>query len=307
MTSTIRSVRLPNQLRLPYVESGDPSSVPVLFLHGFTDSWRSFEPVLPHLPRSIRAFALSQRGHGGADRPATGYSPDDFASDVAAFMDALQLERAVIVGHSMGACIAHCFAAAYPERTMGLVLMGAFGTFQENPTALELLDIVSTLTDPVDPGFVREFQQSTVARPISPAFLDTVVKESLKVPARVWRAALAGLLETEPLKQFGPVKAPTLIMWGDQEAYIPHSDQEALAAVIADSRLVVYPGAGHAFHWEEPARFAADLEAFVEELTRDDDPRQSTSGHTGSGRTGSPASRRPLPEPEFAHTCESAA
>jgi non-heme chloroperoxidase len=307
MTPTNRSVRLPNQLRLSYMEAGDPAGVPMLFLHGITDSLRSFEPVLPHLPRSIRVLVLTQRGHGDADRPPAGYSPSDFAADAGAFMDALQIERAVVVGHSMGACVAHCFAAEYPERTMGLVLMGAFADFRENPAMVEFWDIVSTLADPIDPELVMEFQQSTLARPVPPEFLDTVVKESLKVPVRVWRAALGGLLETDPLGRFGSVKAPTLMMWGDQDAYVPRGDQEALAAAIPDARLVVYPGAGHAFHWEAPAQFAADLAAFVEELTRDDARRQSTNGDTRPAGTGSPVGRRHLPLPELAHSCESAA
>jgi pimeloyl-ACP methyl ester carboxylesterase len=66
MVSIMKSVELPNGVRLPYVEQGDPSGVPVLLLHGITDSWYSFEPVLPHLPESIHAFALTQRGHGDA-------------------------------------------------------------------------------------------------------------------------------------------------------------------------------------------------------------------------------------------------
>src|SRR3712207_4230490 len=101
MTTVIESVELPNGVKLPYVEQGDPSGVPVVLLHGVTDSWRSFEPVLPHLPASIHAYALTQRGHGDAERPASGYRPQDLAADVAAFMDALGLESAVIVGHSM--------------------------------------------------------------------------------------------------------------------------------------------------------------------------------------------------------------
>ena len=79
MTPAIKCVELPNRVKLPYVEQGDSSGVPVLLLHGVTDSWRSFERVLPHLPASIRAFALTQRGHGDADRPAAGYGPHDFA------------------------------------------------------------------------------------------------------------------------------------------------------------------------------------------------------------------------------------
>jgi non-heme chloroperoxidase len=82
METTQKSVELPNRVKLSYVEQGDPSGVPVLFLHGVTDSWHSFELVLPHLPASIHAFALSQRGHGEADRrPETGYQPQDFAAE----------------------------------------------------------------------------------------------------------------------------------------------------------------------------------------------------------------------------------
>ena len=70
MTFTTKTIVLPTGVTLPYVEQGDPDGVPVILLHGVTDSWRSFEPVLPHLPPSIRAFALTQRGHGDADRPS---------------------------------------------------------------------------------------------------------------------------------------------------------------------------------------------------------------------------------------------
>jgi non-heme chloroperoxidase len=116
----VQSIDLPTGIRLQYVAHGDPAGTPVLLLHGFTDSWRSFELVLPHLPVSIRALALSQRGHGDADRPATGYGPREFAADLTAFMDALGLGRAVVVGHSLSAIIAQRLALDRPERTLGL-------------------------------------------------------------------------------------------------------------------------------------------------------------------------------------------
>jgi non-heme chloroperoxidase len=267
MTPATSSVELPHGVRLPYVEQGDPHGVPVLLLHGITDSWRSFERVLPHLPNSIRVFALSQRGHGDADRPAAGYRPQDFAADLAAFMDALKLGPAVITGHSMGASIAQRFAIDYPGRTLGLGLIGALTTWRGHPDFVELwTSIVSTLTDPIDPDFVREFQESTLARPVPPAFLETVVRESLKLPARVWKAVLLeGLLEADFSGELAKIQAPTLIFWGDQDA-LTRRGQEALTAAIAGSRLVVYPGAGHGLHWEEPERFAADLTAFAKDL-----------------------------------------
>lgn len=64
-----KSIDLPGRLRLHYAEQGDPDGVPLVMLHGYSDSWRSFELVMPHLPPWVRAFALSQRGHGdGAPR-----------------------------------------------------------------------------------------------------------------------------------------------------------------------------------------------------------------------------------------------
>ncbi len=266
MTTTIKSVELPNRVKLQYVEQGDPSGVPVLLLHGYTDSWHSFEPVLPHLPESVHAFALTQRGHGDADRSAAGYRFHDFAADLAAFMDALDLGHAVIAGHSMGSSVAQRFALDYPERTLGLVLMGSFVTYRTNPVVVEFGEEVRALEDPIDPAFAREFQESTLAQPVPQAFFETVVRESLKVPARVWRAAFEGFLEDDFSGKLGRIAAPTLIVWGDQDVFAPRSDQETLAAAIAGSRLVVYPGAGHAFHWEEPERFAADLVAFTESV-----------------------------------------
>jgi non-heme chloroperoxidase len=65
----VKSVALPNQVTLQYAEQGDASGIPVLLLHGFAESWQSFELVLARLSPSIHTFALTQRGHGDASRP----------------------------------------------------------------------------------------------------------------------------------------------------------------------------------------------------------------------------------------------
>jgi non-heme chloroperoxidase len=106
-TPNVKSVELPNGVRLPYVEQGDPSGVPVVFLHGFLDSWCTFEPVLSLLPESIHAFAPTQRGHGDASRPAAGYGVPDFAADLAAFMDVIHLEAGVVVALVVVSSSAH--------------------------------------------------------------------------------------------------------------------------------------------------------------------------------------------------------
>jgi non-heme chloroperoxidase len=264
LTPLIESVALPNGVTLSYVQQGDASGVPVLLLHGVTDSWRSFELVLPHVPASIHAVALTQRGHGDSGRPATGYRTRDYAADVAAFVDALGLGPAIVVGHSMGATNAQRFAIDHPELTRGLVLAASFATYRDNPAVVSFWEsAVSELTDPIDPGFVREFQESTLARPVPPAFVDTAVQESLKVPAHVWRATFEGFLEDDCAGELNRIEAPTLIVWGDRDVFCPRRAQDTLLTAISGSRLIVYEGAGHAVHWEEPQRFAADLAAFT--------------------------------------------
>ena len=262
-----RSIVLSDELTLPCVEQGDPSGVPVIFLHGLADSWRSFEPILAHLPRSLYAIALTQRGHGDASRPDSGYRPRDFATDLGVFMDALDLEKAVVVGGSSGGFVARRFAIDNPGRILGLVFLGCPYSLRDKPAVGALWDsTLSRLTDPIDPAFVREFAASTLANPVPGEFLETIVQENLKVPARVWVETVRGLLEDDSAAGLGTITTPTLILWGDQDAVLPRSDQEGLRAAIPNSRLVVYPGAGHALYWEEPERVAQDVAAFARSL-----------------------------------------
>jgi pimeloyl-ACP methyl ester carboxylesterase len=253
-------------VRLEYVEQGARDGIPVVMLHGVTDSWHSFEPVLRYLPPSIHAFAISQRGHGESSRPESGYVDSEMAADVRAFMDAVGVQRAIIVGHSMGATVAQRLAVDAPDRLRALVLMASFSTLYRRPLIVDFVQsAIEPLTDPIDPVFAREWQLSTIGRPVEPAFLDTVVGETLKVPARVWRSAFTGLLDTpDCLKQLPAVSVPTLLLWGDRDSYADRHDQDTLLAAIPGSRLIAYEGAGHAFHWEDPRRVAADLTAFVQ-------------------------------------------
>jgi pimeloyl-ACP methyl ester carboxylesterase len=166
----------------------------------------------------------------------------------------------------MGSGVAQRFAMDYPARTLGLVLVGACVIEPGGPELQAFWDsTVSQMTDPIDPDFVRQFLESTLAQPISRACFESMVQESLKVPARVWKAAWKGRLEEAgAADELAKIEAPTLIVWGDQDDRCSRADQEALEAGIAGSQLVVYQGAGHGLHYKEPERFASDLVDFIQ-------------------------------------------
>lgn len=257
------TVELPTGATLDYVEQGDPSGVPVLLLHGLSDSWRSYELMLPHLPPSVRGFALSLRGHGESSRPAGAYRFRDFAADVRAFMDALDLDAAFLVGHSLGSAIVQRFALDHPDRTLGIVLVNSFHSLAKSPVSRELWPVVEQLDDPVGQDFVREFQESTITQPVPDTFLRTAVQESMKLPASVWRHVIGSAMQHDFSQELVNIEVPTLLVWGDQDAMIPRSEQDAQVGAIRNARLLVYEGAGHAVPWEQPERLASDVAAFI--------------------------------------------
>ena len=247
-----------------YAAQGDPDGQPILFLHGYTDSWFSFSRLLPLLPTHYRAYAFSQRGHGDSERPDCCYEVADLVADVVAFLEAVGVERATVVGHSGGSFTARGVAEAHPWRVARLVLIGSAVTPLKQETR-ELQAAVHTLEDPVPAEFAREFQASTIHVPLPEAFFERAVAESLKLPARVWKSALDGLLAVDDTADLGQITAPTLLIGGERDGFFSRQEVEALAAAIPGARLLVYPETGHAVQWERPERVANDLDTFARE------------------------------------------
>lgn len=258
---------MPNRLTLSYLDQGNGPGPTIVLLPGLTDSWRSCERVLPFLPASFRVVALSLRGHGDSDKPDSGYRAADFAGDVRALLDHLGISSVVAVGHSSAGLVAQRLAIDDPARTIGLVLESSFATLRGREDVREMVaTTIAPLQDPIDPAVVSRFHHGTVLQPVPEAFLSAMVQESLKVPARVWREAFNGLLLEDHTPELAAIRTPTLLIWGDGDSIIDGQQTHALQAAIAGSRLVTYAGVGHTPHWEDPARFATDLIAFVSSL-----------------------------------------
>lgn len=260
----ISSLTLPSGITLPYAEQGDHSRTTLMLVHALADSWRIFEPVLGSLPKSVHALAPTQRGHGDASKPAAGYRSTDFSADLLAFLDALSIESAVIAGASSGGLVAQRFAIDHPERTSGLALLGAPLRLGDKERVRQLWDdVMSRLSDPIDPQFVRGFAEE-IAPHVAPALFERLVEESLKPPARVWQQVYQGAMADDFSAELSRITAPTLVLWGDRDPLLTREDEEMMVREIPDASLVVYEGVGHLLYLEQPERVAHDLADFME-------------------------------------------
>jgi pimeloyl-ACP methyl ester carboxylesterase len=263
-TDDVRTTRLATGIAVSWIASGDPTGVPVVLLHAWAESLRAFDRLRGSLPTSVYALAWDQRGHGDADRPAGGYSLREAADDVVAFLDAMGLTRAVLLGSSSGGYVAQQVAVDHPARVAGLVLVGAPRSLRGRPP---FADDVDNLRDPVDPAWVRaSLEWFPRVQSVPDWYLDDRVADGARVPAHVWRAALSGLSGAVPPTESAPITAPALVIWGTEDPLLPRAEQEALCAALPDCRFLAYPATGHLVLWEQPGRVAADLADFVHGL-----------------------------------------
>ncbi len=257
-------VSLASGLTLAYADQGDPSGPAVLMLPGPTDSSRSYQPVLDRLPHSVRAIAVSQRGHGESGKPEAGYRVEDFAADVVPLLDALGIERAVLAGHSGSCLVARRVALDHSDRVAGLLLEASPTTLRDDAQLLRFVEsVVSELDDPISPDFARSFVVSTSSENVAPDLADLLVDEILAVPARVWKQTFAGLLAYDDQTELPLIETPTLLVWGDADALVSRALQDQLAGSIPAADVLVYPGVGHTPRWDDPARFSNDLMTFA--------------------------------------------
>ncbi|MDX8468988.1 alpha/beta hydrolase [Mesorhizobium sp. VK23B] len=241
-------------LDLAYVEVAG-SGPPLVLVHGFTDTSRSFSLLAPHLS-GRRLIMPDLRGHG-ASQAGRGFGIADFADDVAGLIRRLRLERPVVVGHSLGGMVAMQLAARHPELVGGLALLATTlnpGMTQDHP----LVAGVAALRDPISPAdpFYDWWHQCGSGVP--QAFLAGMAKDASAMPAARWRAILEEIRRTD-LGGARAVRARTLIIAGACDPLFGRAHQQVLAEALAGSRVVWAEHCGHNPHWEDPAFIAGAI------------------------------------------------
>lgn len=258
-------------IRLGRVELGEaPASatgLPLILIHGYTDSSRSWSLLAPPLRDALpgrRIIAVELRGHGISDAPECCYGPDSLAHDLKGVMDALGINRADLVGHSLGSITAAELAATHPERVNRLVLMSS-ATAIPGPALEWLWQEIPALPDRIDPQ--GEFMTAWFANPtpVPQDFLTREMTEAAAIPRHVWTGVLTGLTTHDWTMLAPRITAPTLVLWGDQDGLFGPESQAALQAALPAAEHRTYPGLGHNFFWEQPDQAAGDIAAFLKE------------------------------------------
>lgn len=254
-----------------YVEGSGPPLLMIMGFGGQAASWG--EPFLQALRPHFTLIRFSNRGTGDSDRTEGLVTVRLMADDTAALVRALEVKRPHVFGVSMGGMIAQELVLTYPELVNGLVLgcttAGGAGHAGANPQVLAML--VPT------PGLSREEQIRKAWPALCSAnfiqsgvsFLEAMLRASLEKPTPIetlakQMAAIQGFDSYERLPQ---IKAPTRIVHGDADVLVPPENGRLLHQRIAGSELVMLPGAGHMFFWEQPAESARAIVEFLSRVT----------------------------------------
>lgn len=263
MDSDVRILKLRTGITVPCLVQGDADAPPVLLLHAWGESRRSFDRLVPGLA-GFRIYAPDLRGQGDAGKPLAGYSLAEQADDAAAVLAALEVESAAVLGSSSGGYVAQQLAVEHPALVAALVLVGAPLSLQGRPPFAEDVD---ALIDPVEEDWVRaSLSWYPLVQPVPRWFIEDRIRDGVSIPSHAWKGILHGLYEAVPPTESAVIHAPTLILWGAQDSLLPRSGQDILAARIEGSVLLVYPDAAHLVLWECPSRVAADATAFLRSL-----------------------------------------
>lgn len=256
-------------------------SGPVLvLLHGIGDSSDGWQALMPALGEHFTVIAPDLLGHGASDKPRADYSVAAYANGVRDLLDVLDVERATIVGHSLGGGVAAQVAYQYPHRVERLALVATGGVAREVSPLLRILAApgAELLLQPLAlPGaalggrVVAEVLRRSGTRLAHDADELLRVVDNLPVgSARTsftrtlrsvvdWRGQVVTMLD----RCYLAADLPTLLVWGDGDAIIPVAHAHAAHAAMPGSRLEVFAGAGHFPHHADPERFVALLEDFV--------------------------------------------
>ena len=262
-----------------YLTAGE--GPPLLLLHGVGDNALDWRWVMPALASAYRVYAPDLPGSGGSANPRSDYSPAFFTRFVAAFLNALEAERAAVVGNSLGGLVGLRLALAEPERVAALGLVSSAGLGREVSYALRSLALpgYGKLTVTWGKRHLGAAQRALGRSALLFARPRRVPREWLKEQYRL--ARLPGFLEAQLatvraqvglrgqhevlVDRLAQVERPTMVVWGTRDRVLPYSQAKEAFSRLQEGYLELIPECGHLPHVEQPERFVSSLHRFLSE------------------------------------------
>jgi pimeloyl-ACP methyl ester carboxylesterase len=267
-------VDLPGGYHAHYRENGDPNAPLLVLLHGFGDSFTTWEGWERELKPQFHIISLDFPGHGLTRAPVgTILSGDGLADFVDAFAAALSLPKFAVAGNSMGGGAAWELAVRHPDRVNALILVDAAGFANDKPgqqpLAFQILRyrLGRTLLSKIDnrplieQGLKVDVYDKAV---ITPSIVDRFA-EFQRAPGHreILMSVNLGSRAASTAELLSSIKIPTLILWGESDPLIEPNAAKKFSAAIGGSKLITYPEVGHLPQLEIPQRSAADVAAFL--------------------------------------------
>jgi len=240
--------------------------VPLVLVHGFTTTSEFWKEQAEEFSKSYRVIRINLPGHGASPSPASrSYRIEDFVEDVARVFQHLSIDRAVLIGLSMGGIIAQKIAVKYPHLVEALVLVdttshgiGADATADAFLAAADKGGAEKAIQDLSDISFGSS---------AAPALVEWARREVIQTPEFVARAAIRSLSDADTRSSLSQIKAPTLVIVGEEDRVTPPPEAEILAKGISNSTLSSIAMAGHFAMIEKPVAFNRILRKFLDELS----------------------------------------
>jgi pimeloyl-ACP methyl ester carboxylesterase len=260
-------VRLANGIRLHYESSGS-GGIPVVLVHGYGMSSAVWEKTLPLLPSGYRWLAVDLRGFGRSDKLEGGYRCQELAEDIAAFLDALGISKAVLIGHSFGGLVIQHFAARHPERVRALVLSNTFAA------ALPPRGLTPAVEKRIN-GYGSADRNRKIFAAAVPRYFDASnvtagdIERLVTIGLQAGNPALRETLKANyttpaiPAPQLAAVRAPVLILVSTHDPFGTFDQAVAMSDALSNSRIRIFTRCGHTPMWEKPLEFAGTVGDFL--------------------------------------------
>jgi len=265
-------VELSTGIKMAYVEMGDPKGDVIILQHGMTDNSRSWSLAAPYFAEAgYHVYLPDLRGMGKSDAPDGYYTPITYATDMEAFFDAMNIDKAILVGHSLGSYTVQCFSIMFPERCDKIVLVSSLPMegYQNDALVPAYQAYVEPLAEDGHPSdaFMDAWYATTLHEDafsdIFDTFLDHMKKEAQVLSRKAWKNIMLGMIAVDMTNLYSQIdhSIPVLVLHGDEDTMALTQYQNELLEIfnVDDDSYVNYEGIGHNIQFETPKRCATDI------------------------------------------------